>query len=206
MDTTELRGLLASLPPAVLQALESGDSVAFEAAFAAMPVEQQTLVSQQLEQFQQLQIEQALDSYAEAPTLEQLIDQLPPDLREAVLNNDQAQIQVLYDRLERHEQDQIGELLLSIQMLVAKQSDAGGGMDLEDFTSLLDAIVAATHDPALPRAELRLTLADLESLGWQLSNPVEQIWAGERDQQRLLHGLDDRDRDLINYILATLKH
>ena len=206
MDTTELRELLASLPPALIQALESGDVLAVEAAFAALSAEQQSLVAQQLEQFQQLQIEQALDRYAEAPTLEQLIEQLPADLREAVLNNDQAQIQALYDRLERHEQDQLGELLLSIQMLVVQQSDAGGGMDLEDFASLLDAIVAATDDPALPRAELRLTLADLESLGWQLSAAVEQIWAGERDPQRLLNGLDDRDRDLIKYILATLKH
>lgn len=206
MDTTELRELLASLPPALIQALESGDVLAVEAAFAALSTEQQHLVAQQLEQFQQLQVEQALDRYAEAPTLEQLIEQLPADLREAVLNNDQAQIQALYDRLERHEQDQLGELLLSIQMLVVQQSDAGGGMDVEDFASLLDAIVAATDDPALPRAELRLTLADLESLGWQLSAAVEQIWAGERDPQRLLNGLDDRDRDLINYILATLKH
>jgi hypothetical protein len=45
------------------------------------------------------------------------------------------------------------------------------------------------------------TLAQLEQNGWMLHGPVERIWAGERDRDALVAGLDEQDTALIDRVL-----
>ncbi|NCC37244.1 MAG: hypothetical protein EOM24_35335 [Chloroflexia bacterium] len=49
-------------------------------------------------------------------------------------------------------------------------------------------------------------LAHLEQQGRRLREPVERIWAGERDRTALVTGLDEQDTALIDWLLVLLEH
>ena len=47
-------------------------------------------------------------------------------------------------------------------------------------------------------------LTDLETKGWRLSEAVQRIWDGERDETALTAGLDAQDTALVQRILQIL--
>jgi len=47
-------------------------------------------------------------------------------------------------------------------------------------------------------------LDQLEQQGWMLRAPVERIWAGDRDRDTLVAGLDEQDTAIIERILALI--
>ncbi|MFL5806332.1 MAG: tetratricopeptide repeat protein, partial [Roseiflexaceae bacterium] len=62
---------------------------------------------------------------------------------------------------------------------------------------------AAAADESL-RAEIEPVLADREQKGWMLRQPVQRIWAGERDAAVLTTGLDAQDSALVRQVLQLL--
>lgn len=93
------------------------------------------------------------------------------------------------------------------QLRDADLISSGAGADMEqllrDFEPLLQAIVAAVTDEPL-RAEVEPRVADREARGWLIRQPVQRIWAGERDATALTAGLDEQDGALVQRILALL--
>ena len=54
------------------------------------------------------------------------------------------------------------------------------------------------------RGELESTLAEAESNGWRLTDPIHRIWAGERDAEALTAGLDAHHSSFIRRLLEIL--
>ncbi|MBP1468882.1 tetratricopeptide repeat protein, partial [Candidatus Chloroploca sp. M-50] len=75
-----------------------------------------------------------------------------------------------------------------------------------DVTALLGAIAAVATGDDAPRQEVTAALAHLEQQGLRLREPVERIWAGEREREALVAGLDEQDTALIERVLALLEH
>jgi tetratricopeptide (TPR) repeat protein len=75
---------------------------------------------------------------------------------------------------------------------------------LQNFVPLLQAIAAVAQGDETRRAEIEVALADAETKGWRLTNPVQLIWAGDRDVAALTQGLDQQDAALVQHILELI--
>ena len=77
---------------------------------------------------------------------------------------------------------------------------------------LADQADAETQAPSAPRTccgtanrrSRRRWPAEWGAQGWMLSAPVARIWAGERDTETLIAGLDTQDAMLLRGLLAQL--
>ena len=74
---------------------------------------------------------------------------------------------------------------------------------LDGFEPLLKRIATAVNDESL-RGQIESELPDLEQKGWRLTEPVHRIWAGERDAEALIAGLDQQDTALVRRVLEIL--
>ena len=72
---------------------------------------------------------------------------------------------------------------------------------LQNFAPLLEAIAAVAQGDDGPREQIEAMLPELEQKGWQLTDAVHRIWAGQRDADALTAGLDEQDAQLIRHIL-----
>jgi hypothetical protein len=94
------------------------------------------------------------------------------------------------------------------QMRDADLIQSSGGPDmrqmLEQFAPLLQRIAAAASNES-QRADIEPELADLETKGWMLRQPVQRIWAGERDADVLTASLDAQDSALVRQLLQLLE-
>jgi hypothetical protein len=78
-------------------------------------------------------------------------------------------------------------------------------MDLyTQFDPLLSAIAAIANNQPAARQEVEDNLQRLEKQGWRLSQPVHQVWAGERDLKKLCEGLDEQDTLLVKRLLELM--
>jgi hypothetical protein len=75
---------------------------------------------------------------------------------------------------------------------------------VQNFTPLLEAIAAVARGDDGPRAQIEAELPQLEENGWELTDAVHRLWAGERDPAALTAGLDDQDAALVRHILQLL--
>ena len=55
------------------------------------------------------------------------------------------------------------------------------------------------------RAAVEAAFGQLEQGGWRIVEPIQRIWAGERDETTLTAGLDDADAFIIRQILKQLE-
>ncbi|MBP1468978.1 tetratricopeptide repeat protein, partial [Candidatus Chloroploca sp. M-50] len=105
-------------------------------------------------------------------------------------------------------QQGIEEMVPQVDALIAQAQGSGGGPDmgavLREFEPLLRAIAAVANGDDAPPQDVTETLAHLEQQGWMLREPVERIWAGERNRTALVAGLDDQDAALIDQVLALI--
>jgi tetratricopeptide (TPR) repeat protein len=73
------------------------------------------------------------------------------------------------------------------------------------FAPILQVIAAVATGDETARADLEVTLAELEQRGWQLTASVRRIWdEGERDVAQLTAGLDEQDTALITRVLELI--
>ncbi len=61
---------------------------------------------------------------------------------------------------------------------------------LQNFAPLLEAIAAVARGDDGPREQIEAVLPQLEQNGWQLTDAVHRLWAGERDPEALTAGMD----------------
>jgi hypothetical protein len=76
---------------------------------------------------------------------------------------------------------------------------------LQQFELVIEAVVAAARSHQQARTAVEGAFEQLERGGWHIEEPVRRIWAGERDEERLLAGLDDADALIVREILRFLK-
>jgi len=87
--------------------------------------------------------------------------------------------------------------------LIARPAGPDLEQVLREFEPLLQRIAAAATD-ASQRGAIEPVLADLEQKGWKLRQPVQRLWAGERDAEALTAGLDAQDGALVRQLLHLL--
>jgi tetratricopeptide (TPR) repeat protein len=75
---------------------------------------------------------------------------------------------------------------------------------LQELEPLLQAIAASINGDAELRCEISEALNELEDQGWMLREPVEQIWAGERNHMVLTAHLDEQDGLIIAQVLKLI--
>lgn len=134
----------------------------------------------------------------------ELLASLPPAVRGALERGDVANLQFALDSLGLAERELVIERLAEAGVISIGDSSESTAEAVRQFEPLLQGIAAVARGDASDRAEIELTLADLERKGWRLRRSVEKIWAGERRPGPLTHNLDELDRALVQRILELL--
>jgi hypothetical protein len=75
---------------------------------------------------------------------------------------------------------------------------------LANFEPLLQAIAAVAAGDTMQQGEIEQLLADLETKGWHLSEAMQRIWQGERDETALTAELDEQDTALVRRVLQII--
>ena len=73
---------------------------------------------------------------------------------------------------------------------------------IQNFLPLLGDIALAAHGNAVARLLVEAILPQLEKGGWQLSDAVQRLWAGERDIAALTTGIDPNSTALVRRVLS----
>ncbi len=133
--------------------------------------------------------------------LEALLNSLPETVRTALREGDAVALQASMAALPEDQRHAVRAQLQEAGII-------GGGPDmnvvLRQFEPLMRAIAAVANGDNASRQDVTEALAQLEQQGWRLREPVERIWAGERDREALVVGLDDQDAALIERVLALI--
>ena len=97
----------------------------------------------------------------------------------------------------------------SVGSVIGSQVNIGVTPQPTDLTVSLASVLADIAAIALGNDTLRSVvtprLAQLEQNGWQLREPVERIWSGERDRDRLMAGLNAQETLLIERVLDLVR-
>ena len=152
----------------------------------------------------------------ERQTPSQLLAALPEALREAFTQQDQAAFDAALATLPDDERERIAPLLAVLaeeQGAAAPDTDdvpepAPAGPDMvqitQAFLPTLGDIALAAHGDRIARALAEAALPRLEAAGWHLTEPVQRIWAGLRDEAALTANIDPRSTHLVRRILALI--
>jgi hypothetical protein len=62
-----------------------------------------------------------------------------------------------------------------------------------------------TPRPLPAHAAVEAAFDQFERGGWRIVDPIQRIWAGERDEAALTAGLDDADTLIVREILKQLE-
>lgn len=116
-----------------------------------------------------------------------------------------VRFQALFERLPRTAPDGDAAIAVVWQLVgeEKKKREERMAETLRKFEPRLQAIAAAVRDASL-RPELEPVLADLEQKGWMLRQPVQRVWAGERDAEALTAGIGPNSAQMVRRILELL--
>lgn len=173
---------------------------ALQAALEELPAEERAQVEALLQQA----TEQAI-TRARSRRPEEIVADLPAALRAAWEQQDEAAFQAALTALpEEDRRRALADLadLQTLNLLAAQEAQQRDPR--ERFASLLRDIARVASGDDESRDAIRAALAQLEQNGWQLRAPVERIWAGERDRDSLVEGLDEQDTALIERVLELI--
>jgi hypothetical protein len=76
---------------------------------------------------------------------------------------------------------------------------------LQQFDSVITAVVAAARGNRAARAQVEALFDTFTRNGWRIVEPIQRIWAGERDEAALTAGLDDAETLIVRKILEQLR-
>jgi hypothetical protein len=188
------------LPPTVQAAFATGDPAALEVALAALSASERTRI-------------EALIVEASAPAIErarrrqpeEILADLPEQLRDALMQGDDDAFRAALTALPEGERLRALADIADLQALsLAADQEEQRRDPRERFAPLIQAIAQVAAGDARPRASIEAELAEFEAAGWQVRGPVARIWAGERDRDSLVAGLDEQDALLIQGALDLL--
>jgi hypothetical protein len=133
---------------------------------------------------------------------------LPPELLAAIESGDESQFAAALAQLSPEQRQALMEQMQSAMQQAGIEVPESSGPEmnqvLQNFAPLLQAIAAVALGDDGPREQIEAALPELEQDGWQLTDAVHRIWAGERDAEALTAGRDEQDAQLIRHILDLL--
>jgi hypothetical protein len=71
---------------------------------------------------------------------------------------------------------------------------------------VIEAVVAAVGGHAQARATVEGLFGQFEQGGWRIVEPIQRIWAGERDETALIAGIDANSALIVREILKQLEN
>jgi len=75
---------------------------------------------------------------------------------------------------------------------------------LRQFTPIIEAVAAAAQGHRQARAAVEAAFDQFERGGWRIVDPIQRIWAGERDEAALTAGIDSNSALIVREILKQL--
>lgn len=142
-----------------------------------------------------------------------VLNAMPPDIQAAFELDGEAFSQALHTALQALPEDEATATLQRLRAAGLIGGGNGGGANtegdrtarlLEQFEPVLQGFAAVAHGNNEPRAALESLLSDLAGQGFELTEPVRRIWAGERNESELVAGLDAVDSRLVARLLEIL--
>ena len=97
------------------------------------------------------------------------------------------------------------QLVAQLQGGVAPTGGPTPAQILQQFARVIEAVVAAAQGHPQARAAVEAAFDQFEQSGWRIVEPIQRIWAGERDEAALTAGLDDADTLIVREILKQLE-
>jgi hypothetical protein len=132
----------------------------------------------------------------------EILAALPPTLRQALEQRDEAAFQQALEALPPAEQQAV---LAALEQLMG---GSGGGQTeqvVRQLEPLLRDIAAVAQGDDAPRARVEAALEQLAQQRVYLQDATRRIWAGERDAEALTAGLDAIDSTLVRRVLEVLE-
>jgi hypothetical protein len=139
---------------------------------------------------------------APQPDMAEILAALPPTLRQALEQRDEAAFQQALEALPPAEQQAV---LAALEQLMG---GSGGGQTeqvVRQLEPLLRDIAAVAQGDDAPRARVEAALEQLAQQRVYLQDATRRIWAGERDAAALTAGLDAIDSALVRRVLEVLE-
>lgn len=142
------------------------------------------------------------------------LPEAPPTFAQVVMQVETVpgvRLAALFERLPRSFPDgdvAMAELWKLVGEERARRSAAQGEHNtnlLSRFEPILLAIAAVARGDDSSRSDLEELLPKLESKGFKLVDPVQRIWAGEREAAVLVRDLDEADSLLVLRLLDLLR-
>ena len=206
---------LPAAPPAfaeVVAQVETVPGVRFAALFERLP---RTVADGDaaLAEVWRLLAEAREDAAAQQQQKGAVLESMPPAIRNAFALDGEAFSIALREALQALPEAEARTVLQELHDAGLVGGGGGGaGNDssdssdsvqatLQQFEPLLQMIAAVAKGDEEPRAAIEALLPELETKGFKLTQAVERLWAGERDQAALLTGLDPVDTALIRRLV-----
>lgn len=146
-------------------------------------------------------LQEGSTSPGERPILPGPLGGLPTSVRQALESHNDAELQAALAELSPQESQAI---VVRLQQASVISSEPDIELLLREWEPLLLDIAWVVRCDTNQRSEIEQLLAQLEQGGWMLREPVEHIWAGERDRAKLTAGLDILDTVLVTRILELV--
>jgi tetratricopeptide (TPR) repeat protein len=81
---------------------------------------------------------------------------------------------------------------------------AGSDQEIKGMEPLIAAVVAVANGNEEAKAEIEDAFEALTKKGWMIADAIKQIWAGERDADKLTAGIDRNSSVIVRHILQAL--
>ncbi|RRR74023.1 MAG: tetratricopeptide repeat-containing protein, partial [Candidatus Viridilinea halotolerans] len=131
-----------------------------------------------------------------------LIQSMPLPIIEALEHGDDG---VLQKALADLPEAQRAEVITQLKNADILRREPDMAKMLRQFERLLRDIARVAMGDTSPRSAVEAALSRLEQEGWRLSAIVQQIWNGERDEARLICGVDAKSALLVQRILKLIR-
>ena len=148
--------------------------------------------------------------FIEDPSQADLLSGLPPAILEALSLEGEAAMSALRDALSDMPEEEGRAILKRLSEAGIIGTRDGDDPDTEDMQEQLEpmfqaiAAIARGHDNPAIRERIDSDLAQLDKQGWHLTDAVQRIWNGERDEDTLTAGLDEEDSGFVGRILELV--
>jgi hypothetical protein len=138
---------------------------------------------------------------------EDIIASLPSHFGKALESGDDSAIARAFEDLSPAEKDKVVDAISYLRVLDEEINETDAptvASVLQRFEPLLQKIALVAVGNEGERELVEEMLADLETKGWKIREPVQHIWAGERDEKKLAIGLNDQDILLLERVLEII--
>jgi hypothetical protein len=132
-----------------------------------------------------------------------VLDAMPAPIRAAIECGDTTALAAALDELPSDQSEAIVQQLQDAG-IIGTSSRPDMQQVLENFSPLLQGIAAVARGEQDLRDQIEAALPQLEQNGWQLTDAVHRIWAGQRDPDSLTANVDSNSAQLIRHILDLL--